>query len=206
MQDAQVMRDLIGRLRGKTRDNERLIVAIAGPPASGKSTFSEHLRQALIAHGCLSQVVPMDGFHLDNRVLDKKGLRHRKGAPETFDVGGFHRLVDGLRDRGQIYYPLFDREADLAVAGAGVVAANTQIVLVEGNYLLLDEGDWRLFSPKWDYKIFLEEPVEILRSRLIQRWLDNGFSEAEALQKAEKNDLLNVERVFSSNTGWDEKC
>ena len=65
----------------------RFVVGIAGPPGAGKSTIAEELR-TLLPEGT-AVVVPMDGFHFDDAILVRRGLRNRKGAPETFDLSGF---------------------------------------------------------------------------------------------------------------------
>ena len=62
---------------------KRALIAIAGAPGSGKSTFAERLSGYL---GKKASVIPMDGFHLDNSVLEAKGLLSVKGAPRPLIV------------------------------------------------------------------------------------------------------------------------
>lgn len=174
------------------RRGRRRVVALAGPPASGKSTMADHLADALTAKGCAGQVVPMDGFHLDNTILTARGLLPRKGAPQTFDARGFVALVSRLADGFDVVYPKFDRSRDLAVAGAGVLDHSCDTVIVEGNYLLIDQPVWRDLTPYWDLRIFLKTPQDVLRHRLIQRWLDHGMSAEAAKARAEQNDLPNA--------------
>ena len=73
---------------------QRLVIALAGPPASGKSTIAAILQRRL---GPASTILPMDGFHHDNDWLEARGLRHRKGAPDTFDVTALTHLLTRLR-------------------------------------------------------------------------------------------------------------
>lgn len=174
------------------RKGRRRVVALAGPPASGKSTLAEHLAQHLIAGGCAAQVVPMDGFHLDNALLEPRGLLPRKGAPQTFDARGLLSLVGRLADGPGIIYPKFDRSRDLAVAGAGALDEGCDTVIVEGNYLLIDQPVWRDMAPVWDLRVFLKTPEDVLRARLIQRWLDHGMTPDTARARAEQNDLPNA--------------
>ena len=176
-------------------DGARQIIALAGPPASGKSTRAETLARDLTAAGRPAAVVPMDGFHLDNRVLDARGLRHRKGAPETFDLRGFARLMTDLATGGEVIYPLFDRERDLAIAGAGVVTDGCDLVVVEGNYLLYDAPGWRDLSRVWTLSAYLEVPVAVLRDRLTDRWIAHGLPPRDAQARAEGNDLANAALV-----------
>lgn len=168
----------------------RRLVAILGAPGSGKSTLAEQLVAALPG----AVLVPMDGFHLDNRLLDRDGLRARKGAPETFDAEGFVALIRRLKQGGDVVYPVFDRDRDLAIAGAGRVGAATGLVVVEGNYLLLDRAPWRDLAGLWDLSVMLDVPAEELRRRLTARWQGLGRSPAEVLAHLE-NDLGNAETV-----------
>ena len=144
-------------------DQCRFLVAIAGPPASGKSTLSKALSNYLNEIIDLrSVVVPMDGFHLDNDCLKDLKLLHRKGAPETFDFDSFFRLLRRLEISDQpIYYPIFDRALDKVIAGRSAVYPRDQVILVEGNYLLLDEQPWSQLNLLFDYSIFLDTPVTI---------------------------------------------
>ena len=178
-------------------DKDRFLVAIAGPPASGKSTLSEALCKYLNGVvGLRSVVVAMDGFHLDNDRLDDLKLRHRKGAPETFDFEGFAHLVRRIGTSDQtIYHPIFDRTLDKAIAGKGVIHPEDNLILVEGNYLLLDDQPWSNLASLFDYRIFIDSPVDVLRSRLIQRWLDQDFTLHDATARALANDLPNAKRV-----------
>ncbi|MBK0020051.1 nucleoside/nucleotide kinase family protein [Brucella pseudogrignonensis] len=179
----------------------RLIVAIAGPPGAGKSTISEYLRDAINKGGVgPAVIVPMDGFHLDNAILDERGLRSRKGSPPTFDCAGFAALLGRLKNASEdVVIPAFDRTLDLARAGAAIVRADHKILLVEGNYLLLDQEPWTELASFFDMTIFLEVPFSELERRLIQRWLDHGHTEEAARQRALSNDIPNAELVVSSS-------
>lgn len=187
---------LAATLFRKAAGRKRLMVAIAGPPGAGKSTFAEALLP-LLPEGSIA-IVPMDGFHYDNAVLDARGLRERKGAPETFDFDGLRNLLERLgRADADVAVPLFDREADLARAGAALVPAEAKFVLVEGNYLLLDESPWYGVQPLFDFSVWLDVPPAELERRLVQRWLDHGHSAGEARARALTNDLPNAERVIA---------
>lgn len=179
------MKELLDRVAGLGAG--RRIVALAGPPGAGKSTLAARLAAALPG----AVLVPMDGFHLDNRLLDQDGLRARKGAPETFDAAGFLALLRRMRDGGEVVFPLFDRDRDLAVAGAGRVGAQDGPVIVEGNYLLLQRPVWRDLAPLWDLSVMLEVPAETLRHRLVARWQDQGCA-PDAVAAHLQNDLSNA--------------
>jgi pantothenate kinase len=175
---------------------ERFIVAIAGPPGSGKSTLAERLHGVLPEHS--SVVVPMDGFHFDDIVLESRGLRPRKGAPETFDYAGFAALLKRIRDREpDVAIPVFDRSMELSRAGAAIVNSDVKFVLVEGNYLLLDEEPWSGLGALFDFTIFLDATRGELERRLMERWRGHGKSDDDARAWIASNDLPNIERVLA---------
>ena len=172
------------------------MVALAGPPGAGKSTLADVLvreRDAL--------VVPMDGFHLDNRILDARGLRARKGAPETFDAAGFLALLRRVRGGEDVVAPVFDRARDLAVAGASHVPARAKLVVVEGNYLLLDRPVWREMAALFDLTVLLSPPMAVLEERLVRRWLDHGLAPGDARARAMGNDIPNARTVLRESAG-----
>lgn len=185
--------EIMARVQVKVQG--RFIVAIAGAPAAGKSTLAEALCaeiNALSASG-LCVVVPMDGFHYDNAILDARGDRACKGAPHTFDVAGFKVLLSRLKqESGDIAIPVFDRAQDLARASAALVTSQHRILLVEGNYLLLDQPLWCDLQHYFDLSLFLDVPFATLEQRLIQRWLDHGADMGAARNRALSNDIPNA--------------
>ena len=190
--------DLTQRILALPRDGGRRLIAVAGAPASGKSVLAETLTKMVNQAGRVARTIPMDGFHLDNAILDARGLRARKGAPETFDASGFINLMGRLKQGGEVVYPLFDRERDIAISGAAVIEADCDVAIVEGNYLLLDEEPWRALAPLWDLSIWLETPEPVLRERCVQRWLDHDHTPEAALARAEGNDLANARRISAT--------
>ena len=189
--------DLARTILTKAGERDRFLVAIAGAPGSGKSTLSEKLLASLDPGNTgIATLVPMDGYHLDNSVIGPLGLLARKGAPETFNIAG---LLSDLRRisarQGDVVVPLFDREIDLARANARIVAGSARIILVEGNYLLLDAPGWREIGDLFDFTIFLDVSETELEARLIRRWLDHGYEPEAARAKALGNDIPNARLV-----------
>lgn len=176
------------------------MVAIAGAPASGKTTLAANLRDALAAAGETAIVVPMDGFHFDDIVLNSRGHRSRKGAPFTFDVLGFEVLLKRIRAREpEIAIPVFDRSMELSRAAADIVDDRAHIVLVEGNYLLLNQSPWDRLRALFDFTIYLSVPLDELERRLVKRWLDHGFDMNYATNWIASNDLPNIKEVISNS-------
>ena len=171
---------------------DRKLIAIAGAPGSGKSTLAEDLAHKL---GPTAAVMPMDGFHLDNDTLHAMELFHRKGAPETFDADGFVALIKRLRGDDTVPYPTFDRDADRTVPDGGQINETTRIVLVEGNYLLLNQFPWDSLAGLFDMTVRLVVNHETLAARLITRWIDHGLSPENARDRALGNDMVNVRYV-----------
>ncbi len=197
--DTDLIETLAARISALPSPSVRHRVAIVGPPGAGKSTLAEALVARLNRDAQVAALVPMDGFHLDNRILDARGLRARKGAPETFDAAGFVRMVERLDTEPEVVIPVFDRARDIAIAGASVVTPDHRIAVVEGNYLLLSEAPWNRLAAAWDLSVALRPPVEVLRARLIERWLAHGHDPDAARARAEGNDLANARRVLNDS-------
>lgn len=197
--DPDLLETLATRIAALPSPLLRHRVAIVGPPGAGKSTLAEALVARLNRDAPVAVLVPMDGFHLDNAILDARGLRHRKGAPETFDSTGFVRMVERLGTEEEVVIPVFDRVHDMAIAGAAVVTPAHRIAVVEGNYLLLPDAPWNRLAACWDLTVALRSPFEVLRQRLIERWLTHGHDPEAARARAESNDLPNARRVLDDS-------
>jgi pantothenate kinase len=193
--------EIAARILSAASGRNRRIVAIAGPPGSGKSTLAQALLGILNSQApeCAA-LVPMDGYHYDNRILQPRGQLHLKGAPETFNAHGLLSDLERIKAHAhEVAVPLFDRSEDLARANAAIIAHEHRIVLVEGNYLLLDRPVWCELANLFDLTIFLKVDEAELERRLIARWLDHGLNQAAAEARARANDLRNAETVITDS-------
>ncbi len=196
--------ELASLIRQRSVGASRFMVGIAGAPASGKSTLAEHLRDALVAAGETAIVVPMDGFHYDDDILNARGHRSRKGAPFTFDASGFEVLLKRIKaGESNIAIPVFDRSMELARAGADIVDDMAKFIVVEGNYLLLNQEPWNRLKPLFDFTVYLAVPLEELEQRLINRWLGFGFDMDYARNWIASNDILNIREVIANSAAAD---
>lgn len=172
----------------------RVIAAVVGAPGSGKSTIAEKLAGKLNAvRPEMAAVLPMDGYHYDDLYLGPAGLLARKGAPHTFDVDGLYHVLRRMRarDEASVAVPVFDRKIEIARAGARLISAAVPVIIVEGNYLLLQSDPWARLRPLFDVTVMLDVAEGLLRSRLTGRWNRFGLTGAEIQHKLEDNDLPN---------------
>jgi pantothenate kinase len=153
----------------------------------------EHL---LTDHPRQVALVPMDGYHLAQSLLESRGLEHRKGAPETFDGAGYVALLRRLRSESsrEIFAPVFRREVNDAIAGAIAVPPETRLIITEGNYLLLGQSPWNevasLLDETWFVELERDERVRRLTARHLKFDNDAAIAEWRATGNDERNARL----------------
>ena len=188
--------ELAAVIRQRAAGQGRYLTALAGPPGAGKSTLAAALVEAL---GQGAKAVPMDGFHYDDRVLIARGARGRKGAPDTFDAQGFFHLLRRLRTEAEVAIPLFDRDLEISRAGADIVMPEDRLLVVEGNYLLLNEAPWPEAAPLFDLTVWIDVPEAELDRRLLARWAHYGKTPTAARAWIDSNDMPNIRRVTQNS-------
>ena len=206
----RVFLPLLRHLTDLQRNLKRRIVAfLAAPPAAGKSTLCLYLEQLSRTEPDLTPVqsVGIDGFHypqayLDSHTIERNGatipLAKIKGAPETYDVEKLRALLEHVYEDGQ-RWPLYDRRIHNPVEGA--VELREQILILEGNWLLLDEEPWS--SLNCDYSIFLRAGDERQLMRIVRRKMLGGFDEATAREFVRSNDAPNIARCMAHSRRGD---
>jgi pantothenate kinase len=205
--------ELAARARGLLAHRDRAILGITGAPGAGKTTLVELLLAALkkappegmdgeawVAH------VPMDGFHLADVQLDRLGLRHRKGAPETFDAAGYHATLRRILDDDPaevVYVPGFERVLEQPLAAAIAVLPEARLILTEGNYLLLDDGAWPQVRSAMTEVWYVDLPDDVRRRRLIDRHVTFGKTPESAREWVDRVDEGNAAVVCAARSAAD---
>lgn len=198
--------------RMQAKRGERLVVFLAAPPGAGKSTlaaFLEWLSAKTPKVACV-QAVGMDGFHYPNAYLDmhtfsddgrEVPMRSRKGAPQTFDVDCLRTALVDARSHSPAPWPAYSRVLHDVVPAS--LPIGEKILLVEGNYLLLDQGRWQGLSNLADFTVFLDAPEALLRERLVARKVAGGMTPADAAAWYDASDGRNVTTVLAAHAPAD---
>ncbi|WP_138513566.1 nucleoside/nucleotide kinase family protein [Rhodoferax bucti] len=187
--------EALARVEALLAQGRRVILGIAAGPGAGKSTLAQTLQQHFSTR---SQYLPMDGFHLANRELERLGLRHCKGAPQTFDSAGYVHLLQRIRAQqagDTVYAPDFDRTLEESIAGSISVHADKPLVITEGNYLLMDEGPWAGVRALLDEAWYLDLDPGVRHTRLLERHMRYGRSEQAARDWIASTDEPNAVRI-----------
>jgi pantothenate kinase len=190
----------LARVRELLSDGQRKLLGLVGPPGAGKSTLAWALQHAF---SDVSQVVPMDGYHLANVELRRLGRAERKGAPDTFDSAGYAALLRRLRQQRAdevVYAPEFRREIEEPIAGAIPVFAQTRLVITEGNYLLLDSGHWASVAGLLDEVWYVDVDDALRTDRLTQRHEQFGRSRQEAVDWVSGTDEPNARLIATTKS------
>ncbi|MEX0859765.1 MAG: nucleoside/nucleotide kinase family protein [Cucumibacter sp.] len=188
------IRDLAVKMASARRG--RVMIGIAGGPGAGKSGLAEAVCDAAWP-GLPAQVIPMDGFHMRQKKLQRLGLAGDKGAPHTFEAERFIEFVARLRTaRRAMPGPAYSREIEDVVPDAYVVSRKERLLIVEGNYLLLDKEPWRVLRDLFDLTIFVSLSRKRAKARLAKRHAEGGlFSDEHIARHVEEVDMVNFDLV-----------
>ncbi|MGX1159288.1 hypothetical protein FBY31_2344 [Arthrobacter sp. SLBN-100] len=201
--DSAEITQAMAALRRRLVPGTRIILGIAGAPGSGKSTFGAWIQEQF--EPGLAVVVPMDGFHLGNAIIDGTPLRKRKGAIDTFDAGGYLSLLRRLvrRDEPVVYAPEFRRTLDEPVAASIAVPAEVPLVITEGNYLLAEPDPWKEVRAQLDEVWFVDTPPGMRLKRLVERHVSFGMDPAAAIAWATGPDEANAVLIQGTSPAAD---
>jgi pantothenate kinase len=192
----------------------REIVAVAGPPGSGKSAFAAALTAVVnaLAGRELAATVGLDGWHypnayLDTHLIEKDGnripLRKIKGAPETYDHEAIGRFLEDVQSTARLTYPVYSRETHDPFPADGLIETGQRVVILEGNYWLLDEPPWCNFRNHIGLSIFLKAAPETLLDGLRERHLRGGKTAEWVEAHLQSVDLPNIKHVLAHSTQAD---
>lgn len=208
----EIFQPLIRRLTKMHNEKKaRLIVFMAAAPAVGKTTLTKFIEYLSIQEEGVTkiQALGLDGFHYHSDyiqthtvVVDGKEvpMKDVKGCPETYDVEKLKEKLAAMKT-GNITWPVYDRNIHDVIEDVEVV--DQEVILIEGNWLLLNQGEWKKLKDICDYSILIRGDEEILKGRLIERKIKGGLSEEEAVRFYERSDSLNVKRVLSHSLSAD---
>lgn len=189
--------------RFAAREGQRVMLAIAGAPGSGKSTIAERVVEQLNRKdGISAALFPMDGYHYDDVVLEDIGRRPFKGAIDTFDAHGLRHMLERLKTNEDdvVAVPVFDRALEIARAGGRLIPQSVDIIVCEGNYLLANQAPWDRLRAIFDFTVFVDVEEDDLRARLRDRWQSFGLDDAEITRKVEMNDLPNGLSIIATSS------
>jgi pantothenate kinase len=177
------------------------VLGIAGAPGAGKSTLAAELAEQF---GARARLLPMDGFHLADDELARRGSLSRKGAPDTFDVEGYVSALQRVRERdSSVMVPRFDRHLEAAIAGSICIDVDVELVVTDGNYLLLDIDPWRAVAPLLDERWMLQIDDAVRTDRLVARHMAHGRSPDDAARWVADVDQVNAVLVQQRSVGAD---
>lgn len=192
--------------------DRKIVAYLAAPPAAGKTTLAQFLEKLSRENIMFTNIraLGMDGFHYDSDYLKKnKILRDGqeilmndiKGAPETFDVDAMQNKIREARLEGT-HWNTYDRIIHDVVHDA--LSVEDDIILIEGNYLLLEEPRWTNIRVLADYTVFVKAAPELLTERLISRKMKTGLTREQAENFYRNSDGKNVERVLKNSARANE--
>ena len=182
-------------------EGQQFWIGLVGAPGSGKSTLAAWLQQQL---GAALLVIPMDGYHLSRQQLDQladpEQAYARRGAPFTFDAERCVAELQQARLCKQGWFPGFDHADGDPVAACYRLEPHHRLVLVEGNYLLLQDAPWdRLAATVFDETWLLDIPLTVSNQRVWQRHCQLGLSAGQAQQRVDDNDGLNAALILQQS-------
>ncbi len=187
----------------------RIICLYAAPPGTGKSTNTA-LWEYLSTHDENLeelQTLSIDGFHYFNKYLlshtilregREISLKSIKGAPETYNVEMLHQYLQRYYKGEDVNWPYYDRNIHDPVLDK--IQMQSPIIVVEGNWVLLQEPIWDSLKDYADLTIYHDAEDYVLKDRLIGRKIRGGYSYQEAHDHYIRSDKENIKRV--RNNHW----
>ena len=201
------LNEVYGQVGGR-----KVIAFLVGAPGVGKTTISHYLEALSKERQDLTTIraIGMDGFHFNNAYLETHTvevegqtvpMKSIKGAPQTFDLDSLQAKIREVK-YDEADFPIYDRNIHDVVPDA--VSVEAEIILIEGNYMLLKDPRWTNIRTLADYTVFIKAEPEMLKRRLIDRKVRGGMSQEEAENFYNTSDGKNVELVLNNSAEADE--
>ncbi|MFC4076139.1 type I pantothenate kinase [Salinithrix halophila] len=155
------------------------LIGVSGSVAVGKSTTAR-LLQALLSrwpHHPRVELVTTDGFLYPNRVLEERGLMHRKGFPESYNRRSLIRFLSDLKSgRPEVRAPVYSHLTYDILPDKQKVVRQPDIVIVEGLNILQSlniDGEARptLFASDFlDFSIYVDAEAKDIANWYVDRF------------------------------------
>lgn len=190
------------------------VIGLAGSVAVGKSTTARVLREMLAhwpEHPSVA-LVTTDGFLLPNAELERRGILHRKGFPESYDRRALLRFVVDIKSgRDEVTAPIYSHLVYDVVEDERVVVRQPDIVIVEGLNVLQparvrEDGSTGLaVSDLFDFSVYVDAARGDIRRWYTERFLrlrETAFRDP-ASYFAKYAGLSHDEAVAEAGRIWD---
>ncbi len=201
----------------KRQQKNRYIIALAGPPGSGKSSISALLKKLSIEYyGVKIITLPMDGFHHTNEYLKSHYINYKgkkislyelKGAPESYNIEKYTHFIKRLTlADDNFYWPVYSRIKHEPVEKGILIKPEDKIFIIEGNYLLIGNKKWNNVENLYNKKLFLRPSIILkfkLKKRIIDRKIRGGYSKKEAKKHFRLTDRKNIKIVLKESKNYD---
>lgn len=185
----------------------RILIFLSAPPGVGKTTTAQFLEYLSKEWKEVEEIqaVGLDGFHYHQEYIlshdievdgCKVPMKDVKGCPETFDIKKLKEKIGCLK-KGDTKWPVYDRKIHDVRENA--VDVKKEIVLIEGNWLLLKEKPWDILIKECDDSVFISADETLLKERLIHRKMMGGLNRKEAEAFYEKSDRKNIRRLMNAH-------